>query len=85
MIFEQFDIYILAPILIVAITAAINSWRYIVSVEIMSMFQPSLKNLAKAEERKLDQNQNGNDSEKRAELDKIIKEGLSPNSFKKEK
>ncbi len=54
------------------------------SVEIMSMFQPSLKNLAKAEERKLDQNENGDDSKKRAELDKIIKEGLSPNSFKKE-
>jgi hypothetical protein len=54
-----------------------------VSVEIMSMFQPSLKNLAKAEERKLDQNENGDDSKKRAELDKIIKEGLSPNSFKK--
>ncbi|HDY91836.1 MAG TPA: hypothetical protein ENH67_09210 [Pseudoalteromonas sp.] len=55
------------------------------SVEIMSMFQPSLKNPAKAEERKLDQNENGDDSKKRAELDKIIKEGLSPNSFKKEK
>ncbi|WP_282131723.1 hypothetical protein [Pseudoalteromonas aliena] len=55
------------------------------SVEIMSMFQPSLKNLAKAEERKLDQNENGDDSKKRAELDKILKEGLSPNSFKKEK
>ena len=49
----------------------------------MSMFQPSLKNLAKAEERKLDQNENGDDSKKRAELDKIIKEGLTPNSFKK--
>ncbi|MFT5760186.1 MAG: hypothetical protein ACI9LM_004970 [Alteromonadaceae bacterium] len=49
------------------------------------MFQPSLKNLVKAEERKLDQNENGDDSKKRAELDKIIKEGLSPNSFKKEK
>ncbi|TMP02472.1 hypothetical protein CWC11_18140 [Pseudoalteromonas sp. S3178] len=55
------------------------------SIEIMSMFQPSLKNLAKAEERKLDQNENGDDSKKRAELDKIIKEGLSPNSFKKDK
>ncbi|WP_273050440.1 hypothetical protein [Pseudoalteromonas sp.] len=55
------------------------------SVEIMSMFQPSLKNLAKAEERKLDQNENGDNSKKRAELDKILKEGLSPNSFKKEK
>lgn len=51
----------------------------------MSMFQPSLKNLAKAEERKLDQNENGDDSKKRAELDKIIKEGLSSNSFKNEK
>ena len=50
----------------------------------MSMFQPSLKNLAKAEERKLDQHENGDDSKKRAELDKIIKEGLSPNSFQKE-
>lgn len=43
------------------------------SVEIMSMFQPSLKNLAKAEERKLDQNESSDDSKKRAELDKIIK------------
>tara|TARA_B110000211_G_C13791764_1_gene426524 strand:+ start:348 stop:518 length:171 start_codon:yes stop_codon:yes gene_type:complete len=49
------------------------------------MFQPSLKNLAKAEERKLDQNENGDDSKKRAELDKIIKEDLSANSFKKDK
>ncbi|WOC27714.1 hypothetical protein LY624_07585 [Pseudoalteromonas sp. N1230-9] len=55
------------------------------SIEIMSMFQPSLKNLAKAEERRLDQHENGDDSKKRAELDKIIKEGLSPNSFKNEK
>ncbi len=54
------------------------------SVEIMSMFQPSLKNLAKAEERKLDQNENGDDSKKRAELEKINKEGHSPNSCKKE-
>lgn len=54
------------------------------SVEVMSMFQPSLKNLAKAEERKLNLNENGDDSKKRAELDKIIKEGLSPNSFKNE-
>jgi len=51
----------------------------------MSMFQPSLKNLAKAEDRKLDQNENGDGSKKRAELDKILKDGLSPNSFKKEK
>lgn len=49
------------------------------------MFQPSLKNLAKAEERRLDQHENGDDSKKRAELDKIIKEGLSANSFKKNK
>ena len=49
------------------------------------MFQHSLKNLEKDEERKLDQNENGDDSKKRAELDKILKEGLSPNSFKKEK
>lgn len=49
------------------------------------MFQPSLKNLAKAEERRLDLHENGDDSKKRAELDKIIKKGLSPNSFKKEK
>jgi len=49
------------------------------------MFQPSLKNLAKAEDRKLDQNENGDGSKKRAELDKILKDGLSPNSFKKEK
>lgn len=51
----------------------------------MSIFQHSLKNLEKAKERKLDQNEVGDDSKKRAELDKIIKEGLSPNSFKKEK
>ena len=50
----------------------------------MSIFQPSLKNLEKAKERKLDQNENGDDSKKRTELDKIFKEGLSPNSFKKE-
>lgn len=49
------------------------------------MFQPSLKNLAKAEDRKLEQNENGDGSKKRAELDKILKDGLSPNSFKKEK
>ena len=55
------------------------------SVEIMSIFQPSLKNIEKAKERKLDQNENGDDSKKRAELDKILKEGLSRNSFKKEK
>ena len=51
----------------------------------MSIFQPSLKNLEKAKEIKLDQNENGDDSKKRAELDKILKEGLSPSSFKKEK
>ncbi len=51
----------------------------------MSIFQPSLKNLEKAKERKSDQNENGDDSKKRAELDKILKEGLSPNSFKKER
>ena len=51
----------------------------------MSIFQPSLKNLEKAKERKLEQNESGDDSKKRAELDKILKEGLSPNSFKKEK
>lgn len=51
--------------------------------EIMSIFQPSLKNLDKAKERKLDQNENGDDSKKRDELEKILKEGLSPNSFKK--
>ncbi len=51
----------------------------------MSIFQPSLKNIEKAKERKLDQNENGDDSKKRAELDKILKEGLSRNSFKKEK
>jgi hypothetical protein len=56
-----------------------------VIAEIMSIFQPSLKNLEKAKERKLDQNENGDDSKKRAELEKILKEGLSPNSFKKEK
>jgi len=49
----------------------------------MSIFQPSLKNLEKAKERKLDQHENGDDSKQRAELDKILKEGLSPNSFKK--
>ena len=50
----------------------------------MSIFQPSLRNLAKAEERKLELHENGDDSKKRTELDKIMKEGLSPNSFKKE-
>lgn len=50
----------------------------------MSIFQPSLKNLDKAKERKLDQNENGDDSKKRDELEKILKEGLSPNSFKKD-
>ena len=50
----------------------------------MSIFQPSLKNLDKAKERKLDQYENGDDSKVRAELDKILKEGLSPNSFKKD-
>lgn len=53
--------------------------------EAMSIFQPSLKNLEKAKERKLDQNENGDDLKKRVELDKILKEGLSRNSFKKEK
>lgn len=53
--------------------------------EIMSIFQPSLKNLEKAKERKLDQNENGDDLKKRAELEAILKEGLSPNSFKKDK
>ena len=53
--------------------------------EIMSIFQPSLKNLEKAKERKLDQNENGDDSKKRTELEAILKEGLSPNSFKKDK
>ena len=53
--------------------------------EIMSIFQPSLKNLEKAKERKLDQNENGDDSKKRAELEEILKEGLSPHSFKKDK
>jgi len=53
--------------------------------EIMSIFQPSLKNLEKAKERKLDQNENGDDSKRRAELEEILKEGLSPNSFKKDK
>jgi len=55
-----------------------------VIAEIMSIFQPSLKNLDKAKERKLDQNENGDDSKKRDELEKILKEGLSPNSFKKD-
>lgn len=50
----------------------------------MSIFQPSLRNLKKAEERKLENNENGDDFNGRAELDKILKEGLSPNSFKKE-
>jgi hypothetical protein len=53
-----------------------------VIAEIMSIFQPSLKNLEKAKERKLDQNENEGDLKKKTELDKIIKEGLSPNSFK---
>jgi len=49
----------------------------------MSIFQPSLKNLEKAKERRLDQNENEGDLNKKTELDKILKEGLSPNSFKK--
>jgi hypothetical protein len=49
---------------------------------IMSIFQPSLKNLEKAKERKLDQNENEGDSKKKTELDKILKEGLSRDSFK---
>jgi len=53
--------------------------------EIMSVFQPSLKNLEKAKERKLDQNENDGDLKKNTELDKILKEGLSPNSFKTNK
>ena len=48
----------------------------------MSIFQPSLKNLEKAKERKLDQNENEGGLKKETELDKIIREGLSPNSFK---
>mgnify|MGYP000710294015 CR=1 FL=1 len=53
--------------------------------DIMSIFQPSLKNLEKAKERKLGQNEIGDGSKKSAELDKILKEGLTPNSFKSEK
>jgi len=56
-----------------------------VIAEIMSIFQPSLKNLEKAKERKIDQNENEGDLKKKTELDKILKEGLSPNSFKKGK
>jgi hypothetical protein len=54
-----------------------------VIAELMTIFQPSLKNLEKAKERRLGQNENGDDSNKRVELDKILKEGLSRNSFKK--
>ena len=50
--------------------------------EIMSIFQPSLKNLEKAKEIKLDQNENANGTKQRAELEKILKEGLSSSSFK---
>jgi len=56
-----------------------------VIAEIMSIFQSSLKNLEKAKERKLDQHENGDDSNKSAQLDKILKEGLSPQSFKNER
>jgi len=55
-----------------------------VIVELMSIFQPSLKYLQKAKERKLSQHENGDDSKRKVEMDKILKEGLSPNSFKKE-
>jgi hypothetical protein len=55
-----------------------------VITELMTIFQPSLKNLEKAKERRLGQNKNGDDSNKRVELDKILKEGLSRNSFKKD-
>jgi hypothetical protein len=52
--------------------------------ELMSIFQPSLKNLEKAKERKLSHSEDGDGdgSNKRAEIEKILKEGLSPNSFK---
>jgi hypothetical protein len=56
-----------------------------VIAELMTIFQPSLKNLEKAKERRLGQNENGDDSNKRVELDKILKEGLSRNSFKKDR
>jgi len=52
--------------------------------EIMSIFQPSLRHLKKAKEKKLSQHENGDGSKKKMELDKILKEGLSSNSFKKE-
>jgi len=51
--------------------------------ELMSIFQPSLKNLQKAKERKLSHSEEGDGSNKRSQLDKILKEGLSPNSYKK--
>ena len=53
-------------------------------IEIMSIFQPSLKYLKKAKERKLSLHENGDDLKRKVEMDKILKEGLSPNSFKKE-
>lgn len=52
--------------------------------ELMSIFQPSLKNLEKAKERKLSHSEEGDNSNKRADIEKILKEGLSPNSFKKQ-
>jgi hypothetical protein len=70
---------------VIIITTVINSGRYTVIAELMSIFQPSLKNLEKAKERRLGQNENGDDSNKRVELDKILKEGLSRNSFKKDR
>jgi hypothetical protein len=69
---------------VIIITTVFNSGRYTVIAELMSIFQPSLKNLEKAKERRLGQNENGDDSNKRVELDKILKEGLSRNSFKKD-
>lgn len=50
--------------------------------EIMSIFQPSLRYLKKAKERKLSQHENGDDSKRKAQLDKVLKEGLSSDSFK---
>lgn len=52
--------------------------------ELMSIFQPSLKNLEKAKEKKLSHSENNNISDRRTEIDKILKEGLSRNSFKKD-
>ena len=53
--------------------------------QLMSIFQPSMRHIEKAKEKKLSQTENGDNSKRKYDLDKILKEGLSPNSFKQEK